>query len=71
MIRKVNGRGGIVAYLNTTNALEIDDRIKNGDEYGLKIIKALAYQVAKEIGVDEEGFIAAAKKTQIVPKAAI
>lgn len=28
-------------------------------------------QVAKEIGVDEEGFIAAAKKTQIVPKAAI
>lgn len=50
MIRKVNGRGGIVAYLNTTNAFEIEDRIKNGDEYALKIIKALAYQVAKEIG---------------------
>ena len=50
MIRKVNGRGGIVAYLNTTNALEIDERIKNGDEYALKITKALAYQVAKEIG---------------------
>lgn len=48
--RKVNGKGGIVAYLNTTNALEIEDRIKNGDEYALKIIKALAYQVAKEVG---------------------
>lgn len=50
MLRRVNGRGGMVAYLNTTNALEIEDRIKNNDEYALKITKALAYQVAKEIG---------------------
>lgn len=50
MIRKVNGRGGVVAYLNTTNALEIEERIKKGDEYALKIIKALVYQVSKEIG---------------------
>ncbi|MBP1561531.1 MAG: PocR ligand-binding domain-containing protein [Oscillospiraceae bacterium] len=28
-------------------------------------------EIAKEIGVDEEGFVAAARKTQIVPKAAI
>ncbi|MGN1101581.1 MAG: PocR ligand-binding domain-containing protein, partial [Huintestinicola sp.] len=28
-------------------------------------------EIAKEIGVDEEGFLEAAKKTQIVPKAAI
>jgi butyrate kinase len=50
MLRRVNGRGGMVAYLNTTDAREIEKRISEGDEYALEVTKALAYQIAKEIG---------------------
>lgn len=50
MLRKVNGRGGIVAYLKTTDAREIEKRIVTGDEYALEVTKAMAYQVNKEIG---------------------
>ncbi|MDD2218191.1 MAG: butyrate kinase [Eubacteriales bacterium] len=50
MLRKVNGRGGMVAYLNTTDAREIEKRILGGDEYALEATKAMAYQVTKEIG---------------------
>ena len=40
----------MVAYLNTTDAREIEKRISEGDEYALEVTKALAYQIAKEIG---------------------
>lgn len=50
MLRKVNGRGGMIAYLNTTDAKEIEKRILNGDDYALEVTKAMAYQVSKEIG---------------------
>ena len=50
-IRKmVTGRGGLVAYFETNNAREIEDRAREGDEEALLIFKAMAYQVAKEIG---------------------
>jgi butyrate kinase len=49
MLRKVNGGGGMVAYLRTTDAREIEAKISNGDSYALEVTKALAYQVSKEI----------------------
>lgn len=51
MLKLMNGRGGLVAYLGTTDGIEIDHRISQGDEKALQVINALAYQVAKEIGV--------------------
>ncbi|WP_051002315.1 butyrate kinase [Virgibacillus halodenitrificans] len=47
---KLVGKGGLVAYLNTNDALEVEKRIESGDEFSLKVYEAMAYQVAKEIG---------------------
>ncbi len=44
------GKGGIVSYLGTNDAREVDRRIEEGDEYAELIYKAMAYQVAKEVG---------------------
>jgi butyrate kinase len=48
--RMIKGKGGMVAYLGTNNAIEVEDRIKNGDNYAKLIYDAMAYQVGKEIG---------------------
>lgn len=50
IMRKIKGKGGLSAYLGTNDALEIENRIKNGDEYAELIYSAMSYQVAKEIG---------------------
>ncbi|TAL69722.1 MAG: butyrate kinase [Bacteroidetes bacterium] len=50
-IRKmITGKGGMVAYLGTNDAAEIEKRINNGDEKAKLILEAMAYQIAKEIG---------------------
>lgn len=50
-IRKmITGKGGLVAYLNTNDAYEVEKRAKAGDEKAALIQDAMAYQVAKEIG---------------------
>jgi butyrate kinase len=50
LLKKVTGKGGLVAYLGTNDGLKVSERIKNGDEYAELVFKAMAYQVAKEIG---------------------
>lgn len=44
------GKGGLMAYLGTSNAIEIDQRIQAGDQEASQVMEAMAYQVAKEIG---------------------
>lgn len=44
------GKGGVSAHLKTNNMLEVENRIKEGDIESDKILNAMAYQVAKEIG---------------------
>lgn len=48
--KKLKGNGGLVAYLNTNDAREVSERAQNGDEKANLIYRAMAYQVAKEIG---------------------
>ncbi|MBK5240827.1 butyrate kinase [Clostridium sp.] len=48
--KKINGKGGLVAYLNTNDAKEVLDKAEAGDEKCKLISEAMAYQVAKEIG---------------------
>ena len=48
--KMIKGKGGLVSYLNTNDAREVGERIKNGDKYAELIYSAMAYQVAKEIG---------------------
>ncbi len=50
MKKLIKGLGGVVAYLGTNDMLEVEKRIEKGDEKAALIFKAMAYQVAKEIG---------------------
>lgn len=50
MKKKLVGKGGLVAYLGTSDGREISRRIQEGDSYAEQIYQAMAYQVAKEIG---------------------
>lgn len=44
------GEGGLVSYLGTDDAEEVERRIESGDELAETVFRGLAYQVAKEIG---------------------
>jgi butyrate kinase len=46
----VMGNGGLVAYLGTNNAEEVEKRILDGDAKAKEVFEAMAYQIAKEIG---------------------
>lgn len=50
IMKKLVGQGGLMAYLNTNDALEVEQRISSGDERASKVYNAMAYQIAKEIG---------------------
>ncbi|MEC9488028.1 MAG: butyrate kinase [Halanaerobium sp.] len=47
---KIKGKGGVVAYLGTTDMREVEEMIEDGNEEAELIFKAMAVQVAKEIG---------------------
>ncbi|HOK01374.1 MAG TPA: butyrate kinase [Spirochaetota bacterium] len=48
--KKITGQGGLVAYLGTNSAYEVSQKVAEGDIESLRIYRAMAYQVAKEIG---------------------
>lgn len=50
MKKKLKGSGGIVAYLNTNDARDVEKMIDEGDQQAAIVYEAMAYQVAKEIG---------------------
>ncbi len=50
-IKKMNyGFGGLVSYLGTNSAEEVSDMINDGQVFAQRIMKAMVYQIAKEIG---------------------
>lgn len=50
MRQMLRGRGGLIAYLGTNNAIEVASRIINGDSEARLVFEAMAYQIAKGIG---------------------
>lgn len=50
MMKKLVGQGGLVAYLQTSDTVEVENRIKQGDKIAGETYEAMAYQIAKEIG---------------------
>lgn len=50
VIKLIRGKGGMLSYLGTANALDVEERIKNNDKKAEMIYYAMAYQVAKGIG---------------------
>lgn len=51
MKKKVRGRGGMYAYLGTSDCREIERRVAEGDKRADLIFQAQAYQIAKTIGL--------------------
>ncbi len=50
MRKQLRGRGGLVGYLGTSSAIEVEAKIAAGDETARLVYEAMAYQVAKAIG---------------------
>ncbi|MCD8510790.1 MAG: butyrate kinase [Bacillus sp. (in: Bacteria)] len=50
IMKKIVGQGGLVGYLGTNDAVEVENRIAKGDEKAEIVYEAMAYQIAKEIG---------------------
>lgn len=46
----LDGGGGMMAYLKTNNAIEIEKRITDGDTEAEKVYQAMVFQTAKSIG---------------------
>ena len=51
MLSKIAGQGGLVAHLGTNDYRKVERRIAAGDTHACLICKAMAYQIAKEIGL--------------------
>ncbi len=49
MMRRMVGRGGLIAHLGTGDAREVERRIEAGDEQAELVYQAMAYQIAKEL----------------------
>jgi butyrate kinase len=50
MKRKINGLGGMMAYLGENDVLTVESRAAAGDEKCSEVLDAMSYQTAKEIG---------------------
>lgn len=45
----MRGQGGLVAYLGTNSAMEVEERIADGDAQAKLVYEAMAYQISKDI----------------------
>jgi len=50
LLRYVSSQGGLVALLGTNSVVEVMERIDRGDERAVKMLEAMCYNVAKQIG---------------------
>ncbi|WP_126993825.1 butyrate kinase [Thermosipho globiformans] len=48
--KRIKGKGGLVAYLGTNDAMKVQEMISSGDKKAELVYKAMAYQIAKWIG---------------------
>lgn len=51
MVNKISNIGGMYDYLGTKDMIEIENRVKNGDEKASLVFESYVYQVAKEIAM--------------------
>lgn len=52
MKKKLNGNGGLVAYVGDSDVRTISERADAGDEKCAEALEAMCYQIAKEVGAD-------------------
>jgi len=51
LFRRFTRQGGLLAHLGTNSAQEVEKRIAGGDAHARLVYEAMAYQIAKEIGL--------------------
>lgn len=49
--KKITGKGGLMAYFGTNDARDVEKMMNEGNKEAELVYKAMAYQVAKEIGM--------------------
>jgi butyrate kinase len=49
ILKKITGRGGVVAYMGTNSLSDVQRKVKTGDPHALHIYEAMAYQISQEI----------------------
>ncbi|RDU35185.1 butyrate kinase [Neobacillus piezotolerans] len=50
IMKKLVGQGGLIGYLGTSDAVQVEKMIEKGNGKAKLVYEAMAYQVAKEIG---------------------
>ena len=50
MMKHINGEAGLMSYLGTTDARQLEKDVDEGDLNAKEVIEAMCYQTAKEIG---------------------
>jgi butyrate kinase len=50
MIEKVTQKGGMKAYLGTSDLTDVQKMINDGDEFAALVLDSMAYQISREIG---------------------
>ncbi len=51
LVAKLSKKSGLVAYVGSADLIEVEKMIDGGDENALLYFNAMAYQIAKEIGI--------------------
>ena len=50
MVKLIRSQGGLLDHLGTFDALDVEEKIANGNTYAKKIYDAMIYQIAKYVG---------------------
>lgn len=50
LLKFISSKGGLVAYLGTNSVIQVLERIAAGDQRAQKMLEAMCYNVAKQIG---------------------
>ena len=50
LLKFISSKGGLVALLGTNSVIEVMERIERGDERAAKVLNAMSYNIAKQIG---------------------
>ncbi len=50
LLKFISSKGGLVALLGTNSVIQVVERIQQGDERARKVLDAMCYNVAKQIG---------------------
>lgn len=50
LLRFISSKGGLVAYLGTNSVIQVMERIGQGDQRAQKMLEAMCYNIAKQIG---------------------